>query len=235
MSLVVTVYVPSGIVMAADSRMTVMRSEAKDEGGQQVRTQQQLVLSDSAYKVVEVPGARAGVSVYDAGIIENEPVESHVHRFGEEALEEGDDAPAVAAKFLAYFQERYPGAAVGFHVAGYRREGRASVPHVLVGHTTREPEIRRVNATDEGALQYGVVRAGDVLVANRLIDPNHLPLFGAMPLQDAIDYAVHLIRATIDTLRFEPRFPSVGGPIDVLVVKPDGMQWVQRKELRGER
>jgi hypothetical protein len=35
-------------------------------------------------------------------------------------------------------------------------------------------------------------------------------------------------------LRFEPRYPSVGGPIDVLVVTPDGMEWVQRKELTGE-
>jgi hypothetical protein len=55
-----------------------------------------------------------------------------------------------------------------------------------------------------------------------------------MPIQDAIDYAVHLIRTTIDTLRFEPRYPSVGGPIDVLVLTPGGMQWVQRKELHGE-
>ena len=55
-----------------------------------------------------------------------------------------------------------------------------------------------------------------------------------MPLQDAIDYAIHLIRTTIDSLRFEPRYPSVGGPIDVLIVTPDGMEWVQRKELTGE-
>jgi hypothetical protein len=55
-----------------------------------------------------------------------------------------------------------------------------------------------------------------------------------MPLQDAVDYAVHLIRTTIDTMRFEPRFPGVGGAIDVLVVTPGEMRWVQRKELRGE-
>ena len=83
-------------------------------------------------------------------------------------------------------------------------------------------------------VQYGITRAGDTVVANRLIDASHLPLFPAMPLQDAVDYAVHLIRATIDTMRFEPRFPSVGGPIDVLVVTPGGVRWVQRKELRGE-
>ncbi len=234
MSLVVTVYVPSGIVMAADSRMSVMRTEDVEEGGEKTRVRQQLVLSDSAYKVVELRKVGVGVSVYDAGIINNEPVESHVYRFEEEALNAGDDVAAVAAKFQQYFRENHANTAVGFHVAGYRLEGKASTPHVLVGHTTREPEIRRVNATDKGAVQYGVVRAGDVLVANRLIDPKYLPLFAAMPLQDAIDYAIHLIRTTIDTLRFEPRFPSVGGPIDILVVKPDGIEWVQRKELRGE-
>ncbi|HVP06162.1 MAG TPA: hypothetical protein VMT90_10860 [Dehalococcoidia bacterium] len=233
MSLVVTVYVPSGIVMAADSRMTVLRAEDRGEGEQKTRVEQQLVLSDSAYKIVELKTVAAGVSVYDAGVIDNQPVDSQVRRFEEEALAAGDDVRAVADKFMQHFQSKHAGVNVGFHVAGYRIEGRASVPYVLVGHTTREPAIRRVNATDEGVLQYGVVRAGDVLVANRLIDANFLPLFAAMPIQDAIDYAVHLIRTTIDTLRFEPRYPSVGGPIDVLVLTPDGMRWVQRKELHG--
>jgi hypothetical protein len=234
MSLVVTVYVPSGIVMAADSRMTVLRTEDREESGQKVRVQQQLVLSDSAYKIVRLRTVPAGIGVYDSGIIDNQPVESHVRRFEEDALTPDDDVNAVAQKFLEYFQSNHKGVAVGFHVAGHKFEGKASVPYVLVGHTTRETQIRRVNATDKRELQYGVVRAGDVLVANRLIDVNSLPLFAAMPLQEAIDYAIHLIRTTIDTLRFEPRFPTVGGPIDVMVLQPEGMHWVQRKELRGE-
>lgn len=233
MSLVVTVYVPSGIVMAADSRMTVLRSEEREEAEQKVRVQQQLVLSDNAYKVVELRSVGVGVSVYDAGVINNQPVDSHVHRFEEEAITPGDDVMAVADKLLRYFQTNFPGVAVGYHVAGYRREDKASVPYVLVGHTTREPQTRRVNADDESKVQYGITRAGDTLIANRLIDANYLPLFPAMPLQDAVGYALHLIRTTIDTMRFEPRFPSVGGPIDVLVVTPEGMRWVQRKELQG--
>ncbi len=234
MSLVVTVYVPSGIVMAADSRMTVLRTEEREENGQKTRVQQQLVLSDSAYKVVRLRKVPAGVCVYDSGIIDNQPAESHVRRFEEETLTPEDDVKSVAQKFLDYFQAKHKDVPLGFHVCGYKLEGMTSVPHILVGHTTREPGVRRVNATDQGELQYGVVRAGDVLVANRLIDTNYLPLFAAMPLQEAIDYAVYLIRATIETLRFEPRFPTVGGEIDVLVVQPEGLRWVQRKELRGE-
>jgi len=234
MSLVVTVYVPSGIVMAADSRMSVQRSEERAEGDQKLLVQQQLVLSDNAYKVVELTGSGVGISIYDAGIINNQPADSHVHRFEEEALSPEDDVLSVGEKFLEYFQRTFPGIAVGYHVAGYRQENRTSVPYVLVGHTVREPGMRRVNADDEGKVQYGITRAGDTLIANRLIDPNHLPLFPAMPLQDAVDYAVHLIRATIDTMRFEPRFPSVGGAVDVLVVTPEGLRWVRRKELRGQ-
>ena len=220
--------------MAADSRMTVLRAEDRGEGEKKTRVEQQLVLSDSAYKIVELKTAGVGVSVYDAGVIDNQPMESHIHRFEEEALSAGDDVQVVADKFITYFLQKHPSASIGFHAAGYRTEGKASVPHVLVGHTVHEKTVRRINATAEGQVQYGVVRAGDVLVANRLIDSNYQPLFDAMPIQDAIDYAIHLIRTTIDTLRFEPRYPSVGGPIDVLVVTPDGMQWVQRKELRGE-
>jgi len=234
MSLVVTVYVPSGIVMAADSRMTVLRSEDRVEGEQKTRVQQQIVLSDNAYKVVELRSIGVGVSVYDAGVINNQPVDSHVHRFEEEEITPEDDVISAGDKFLRYFQSNFPNVNVGFHIAGYRPEDRTRVPYVFVGHTTREPGVRRVNVSQEGQVQYGILRSGDILVVNRLIDQDHLPLFAAMPLQDAVDYAAHLIRATIETMRFEPRFPSVGGPIDVLVVTPAEMRWVQRKELRGE-
>ena len=234
MSLAVTVYVPSGIVMAADSRMTVLRSEEREEEGQKTKVQQQIVLSDNAYKIVALPSIGVGISVYDAGVINNQPVDSHVQRFEEEAITPEDDVVSCSEKFLSYFQANHPNVPVGFHVAGYRRENRASTPFAFVGHTTKQEGVRRVNVNDEGKPQYGILRSGDIQVVNRLIEKTQLPLFAAMPLQDAVDYAVHLIRTTIDTMRFEPRFPGVGGAIDVLAVTSEEMRWVQRKELQGE-
>ncbi|GAG14332.1 unnamed protein product, partial [marine sediment metagenome] len=220
MSLAVTVYVPSGIVMAADSRMTVLRSEEREEGDQKLKVQQQIVLSDNAYKIVALSTIGAGISVYDAGVINNQPVDSHVHRFEEEAIVPEDDVVSCGEKFLSFFQTNYPNAPVGFHVSGYRLENRASVPFVFVGHTTKQEGVRRINVNDDGKVQYGILRSGDIQVVNRIIEKTQLPLFAAMPLQDAVDYAVHLIRTTIDTMRFEPRFPGVGGAIDVLAVTP---------------
>src|SRR3990172_4199303 len=192
--------------------MSVRRSEEREEGEQKMRLQQQLVLSDNAYRVVELRSVGVGVSLYDAGVINNQPVDSHVHRFEEEAVTPEDDVRSVSEKLLQYLQTTFPNVNVGFHVAGYRTEGRSSIPYVFVGHTVREPKMRRGNCGEGEQGEKGITRARDTLIVNRLIEKQHLPLFAAMPLQDAVDYAVHLIRTTIDTMRFEPRFPSVGGP-----------------------
>ncbi len=64
--------------------------------------------------------------------------------------------------------------------------------------------------------------------------PYHQVLWQYFTLQDAIDFAIYAVRSTIDSLRFQPRPKTVGGPIDVLVIKPDEAFWVQKKEIRGE-
>lgn len=65
--------------------------------------------------------------------------------------------------------------------------------------------------------------------------------WGAMPLQDAIDFTVLAIQTTSAIQRFSDGIqadpgdvPGVGGPIDVLVLTPDGPQWVKQKELKVE-
>ena len=38
---------------------------------------------------------------------------------------------------------------------------------------------------------------------------------------DAIDFAKYAIQTTIDTMKFQQRGKTVGGPIDILIIKPD--------------
>ena len=54
-----------------------------------------------------------------------------------------------------------------------------------------------------------------------------------MPFQDAVGYAIHLSRSSIDELRFGQRSPSAGGPIDVPGITPAEPRFGQRKELHG--
>lgn len=65
--------------------------------------------------------------------------------------------------------------------------------------------------------------------------------WGAMPLKDAIDFSVLAIQTTSAIQRFSDGIqadlgdiPGVGGPIDVLVLTPDGPKWIKQKELNIE-
>ena len=60
--------------------------------------------------------------------------------------------------------------------------------------------------------------------------------YESLPLQDCIDVAAFLIRTTItaQSLSVGPR--GVGGTIEIVTItRTGGVQWVQQRQLRGER
>lgn len=63
-------------------------------------------------------------------------------------------------------------------------------------------------------------------------NPESQPPYPVFSLQDAIDYAEFLIRTTIAHQRFSQTIPNVGGDIDIALVTPfDGFQWIRQKRL----
>ena len=62
--------------------------------------------------------------------------------------------------------------------------------------------------------------------------PDSQPPYPLFSLQDAIDYAEFLIRSTIAHQRFSQSIPTVGGDIDIALVTPfDGFRWIRQKSL----
>jgi hypothetical protein len=65
--------------------------------------------------------------------------------------------------------------------------------------------------------------------------------WGTMTLQDAVDFSVLAVQTTSAIQRFSDgiqtdpgEMPGVGGPIDVLVITPDGPKWIKQKEIKVE-
>jgi hypothetical protein len=53
-------------------------------------------------------------------------------------------------------------------------------------------------------------------------------LFDAMPIQDTIDFAKHILRTTISVVTFEVGSPSCGEPLQLAVIlRRTGFQWVE--------
>jgi len=255
MSLVITTYVPEGIVMASDSRRSITIESKAPDGKNLPKID--TVNSDNAYKtyllfkqdkdnkvIFEV-----GVSFFGQDLLGGVSTASHIKRFTEEELTKEDNVITIPKKLVEFFRKLFPTADTGFNVAGYMREkeGEASKPHIYYCHVARNI-IERKNVKPDGNLTYGATWSGQIDVLAGILQPSLLPglenkpitihkppiIWDAMALQDAIDFSIYAIRTTIDTIRFQARPKNVGGSIDVLVITLDGAKWIQRKELKGE-
>ncbi len=241
MSFVITAYVREGIVMASDSRLTLNATQTPQGQGAPV-IQLSVGQSDSTNKTSLALG-KFGISTYGAADVNGVPISGYLESFISERLAQGTfEVDQVPAELVAYFTALPTTPASVFHVAGYK-----VVNGVQEQHVWQVPLTGGVPSKLNPAGQQGVSWGGEIDVLSRLLQPlaaqdlqgNWQPLpthqipYGFFTLQGAIDFCIYAVRTTIDTLRFQPRPKTVGGPIDVLVIKPDGAFWVQKKKLHG--
>ncbi len=242
MSLIVTIYVPSGIVMASDSRQTVFIQMQNAPNATPIP----IVSSDYVNKTFLISKNNIGVSAFGETFLGGIPMDFYIQKFEEEILQIDDTVEKVVDKLLMFFKESYPNADTSFHVAGYEKEGKSSVPYVYHINIKRNEKIRLNFSYEMKKVVYGASWGGEGDILNEILNPvylkdpfgnyNQIPkspiLWDAMPLQDAIDFAVYAIRTTIDTMRFQARPKTVGGPIDVLLITKDGGKFIRKKEIK---
>lgn len=247
MSLVVAAYVPEGIVMASDSRQSIT-IEGEKPGGEGFKVE--TVNSDAVTKTLLLENQQVGISGFGQDLLGGFPLATHVRRFIEEELVAADDITTIPPKLIEYFRGSFAEAAAGFHIAGYKKEGKASVPHVYHCHIARNL-VERVNTKPDGSTRYGATWSGQIDIITSIFNAVIIKddkgqekvirapapvIWDTMTLQDAIDFAIYAIRTTIDTMRFQARPKNVGGAIDVLLLTPDQRAlWIQKKEYQGER
>ncbi len=244
MSFIITLHVREGIVMASDSRLTFTQTRRQKEGNQVV--QMGVGFSDSNYKTFLTP-QQIGISMAGQASIQGAPLSGYIESFIHDQLGDKEVSLAQAAEqLLDYFLGFEKPPETMFHVAGYEDVGHTPQQQIWQVNVAQD-KVQQVNRKDQPGLLWG--GEGDILA--RIIKPvairdardeskyNPLPYhripFEYFTLQDAIDFAIYAMRTTIDSIRFLPRPKTVGGPIDVLVIKPDQAFWIQRKKLHGER
>ena len=151
-------------------------------------------------------------------------------------------------------------------VAGYNTDGSHEVHNLYIPGKI----IKRRDSTKRGE-EYGANWIGQTDVVTRIVkgwDPRIFNLgfiseavkqktqpelekqlngleyainWGAMTLQDAIDFTVLVIETTSAIQRFSDGIqldpgdiPGVGGPVDVLDLTSYGAKWVEKKELKNQ-
>lgn len=218
MSIMCTVYVPEGIVLAADSRMSGGLMIKTPDG----KTQQQgmFTMSDNAQKVFLLNKVRIGISACGAAVLDNKTISDYLRIFEIEEVRQHDSITDVAKKLQAYAYKHFPN--VKFFVCGYEDEE----PFVY----DVSKELKRINM-DNGNIRYASSWSGEQYAITKLMNsqPPTVVNHAMMPLKDAIDFAEFLIDVTIKLQRFEMKPKLCGGDIDVLVLTKDDAFWHQHK------
>lgn len=218
MSVMCSIYVPEGIVMAADSRMTVNLLN-KDKNDNTSRSM--FSITDNAQKVMLLNKVRIGISACGLGILGDVTIADYIRIFEIQEVTTNDTVSDVAEKLLRYsskFEKM-----VKFYVTGYDAEE----PFV---YAVANGERKRINIKDAKII-HGAAWNGEPVAIHKLMngEPKMIVNFNLMPLKDAIDFADFLIDTTINYQRFETKLKTCGGATDVLVLTKDNAFWHRHK------
>ena len=238
MSLIVTIHVEEGIVMAGDSRLT---SSLTRKEGEKVIHDIGAHTSESANKVFFAPN-HVGISVCNEVSVNGKTISGYLNSFLVGSVTESTPVETVPQMLLDHMRQLAPVPNTIFHVAGYEKKNNSYVARVWRVYPGRN-KIDRLPAETPGACWDG---ERDIIA--RLVNPIYLkdsrgnyvemrtpPIpWDFMTLQDAVDFATYAIKTTMDTMRFQLRPKTVGGPIDILVLKPEDGFWVKKKTLQAE-
>jgi hypothetical protein len=262
-SLGIVIKGPEGVVLAADSRVTLM---AHLPGALAIP-----VNFDNATKLLSFskPHTYVGAVSYGTAVIGSRTAHSFIPEFEltlpEQRLKIEDFSIQLSEFFRERWQENMPanydGPDMTFIVGGYDSD--AAYGKVFLFGIPQQPAPRPQNP---GEQEFGMTWGGQLQVASRLIqgyDPNLLVIlrqalnlndqqivqiqeqirpialripFQALPLQDCVDLATFLIRTTIIAQGLSVDLRGVGGPIEVAyITRTEGLRYVQQKTIHGEK
>lgn len=235
MSLIICVYVEEGIVLASDSRTSYNQTIGNIN----------LVgvhSTNTTNKTFACPN-KSGISTCGDASIKGKPISGFIEAFIREKIKEETSIDDMPLLIKEYFNNLEANLNTTFIIAGYKKDGEKFIQKIYRLKTNNE----NIETVDTEAEQ-GALWDGETITLSRLLTPvynknTETGEFNAFPmpkfawnyytLQDAIDFAKYGIKTTIDTMRFQTVPETVGGPIDILVIRPESAEWLSKKELKG--
>lgn len=254
MTTVVCFKVPDGIVLAADSAMTVHRRGTGDNR------------YDSYHKLSVICGLPMGTAMWGRGVIGQRSVPSLVEEFSVTRRRENHElntVEAVTQELFAFLRQKVAETSVtaedgGLHllVGGYSPQSyhgqvfqldlNGPEPRLIADRQTltiswygvteaiqtlwwgHSPTLRSA-LQEEGLDEEAISRIVRKVRHTSAWGPDRLDF--SMPLQNAIDLAGFLVGVEIAKERYSPGLARSAPPVDILVLRSEGPTWVRRKEF----
>lgn len=258
MTLVVSLRVPDGVVLAADSLQTTKGTivpGVKDLKVKVPGTDKEISLGDLKFPPISIPTSTSsyaqklfpfktkfGVATFGSGIINNRTIYNHIKNLESSIDIEINSVVEAAEQIKEYFHKQLQeqlatqkvndlpeeSFIVGFQVVGF--ESKTD----LYGKTV---EVTIGKNSKKNVLDgIGCTVSGDTTLVRKLWElgtkEGTATNYGAFSLQDAVDYSKFLIDTTSAYQRFANMIPTVGGDVDIaLITNYSQFTWIRFKEL----
>lgn len=254
MTIVASVKVRDGLILATDSMSHIYGTGP--DGSQQFY--QAFENSRKLFQIGELP---IGVMAYGLGNVGERSIEGLMLEFAE-VVGNRTKVESVAKALFEFIHTKYVAEGyadvdeppdLGFYLAGY--SPRSHFPDEWEFTLPRDPEpieVRPENAF--GASWRGVEAPFTRLwggfplrlparleergwsqeeIEELLAEMQATTMIGGMPVQDAINFAVYILRVTIGFTEFSLGVPACGGPLQVATILADrDFQWIEKPDLR---
>lgn len=234
MSLIALVTVPEGIVVAADRRMTVEFYVPKNKGkfGKSSGT-----WYNDHHDKIYLCENNCVITNNECATLEGCDINHWIHTFMREQVQKDVDITQMPEMLLTYFQSFDEIINTHFMIAGY--------------DSFHQQRIYDISIIDDDIIEYDAIHnrvacyCGENHYINRLMEAclltdqngnqqvlqeTKLPL-ELFTLDQAIDFCRFVIDMTKQMLEFVDALQSVGGNTDILVIKENGITWIQKEEL----
>jgi hypothetical protein len=253
LTIVASVKVRDGLILATDSMTQI-------SGGSAGQTPMVLKAYENARKLFQVGDLPIGVMTFGLGNIGQRSIEGLMLEFSASVVGQRKKVETVTQALFDFIKAKYeeqgygenpPG--LGFYVAGYSPSGH--FPDEWEFLLPRDPKPRQVrNEQDFGPNWRGIdfpftrlwngfapriparlsEKGWKAQEIGELVGDLGTPvLFDGMPVQDAVNFAVYILRTTIGYTAFSVGQATCGGPIQLATVLPDeGFKWIEKPDLR---
>jgi hypothetical protein len=243
MSLIFTIWVNDGIIMASDSRTTFSVTNrktvnipvgvAKDVSGADITninfpdTITTGHYFDTANKTFLCPN-NCGISICGQASIGNRSVGSYIEKFIETKTKSEMSINELKETLDNYFKELKPTDDIICHLFGYdTNDNQEKFQKGFIITYNKENANTTVLDMKKPEAKWN----GENAIFLNLIQGLTIPV-EFMTLQDATDLARFAIKTTTETMKFTNAVKSVGGPIDILMIKPNDNKWISKKKLQ---
>ena len=236
MSFIIAIHVGEGLVFASDSRTTYQTTT--DVNGTR-SVEHGVHITDTTYKTF-LTASNVAISTCGDASLNNKPITGYIENFINE--HNNDNVDEIKDAILPYFNALSNTLDTIFIIGGYFTNDNVNYIQKLYRLKTKEGSIEEIDTATQGAIWDGEKDVMSRMITTlylkktdgSYIEHSEYPiLWQHFTLQDAVDFAKYAVQITIDTMKFQRRVKTVGGPIDILVMKPNSALWISRKELHG--